>query len=314
MKAERNQPVLWAIPWLLIVCLGGVPVQGKYGGGLGTADDPYQIWTAEQMNAIGAEPNDWDKHFKLMADIDLGQYTGSQYNIIGYQGKWPDLKPFCGVFNGNGHVISNLTWSSQSRHDVGLFGYVDGKWENGNQVGTAIPEISNLSLRDCSIAARPDATTGILVGLLSEGTITNCRVEDGHVSGGLVGVLAGDNAYGTVLACCTTGSAVGKEGSAGGLVGRNSGLVINCYSTATANAYWSAGGLIAYNWGQGTVVNCYSTGNVSGTLDIGGLVGKGDGAVISSYWDMETSKRPESPAGGYGKSTAEMCKSATFVG
>ena len=46
--------------------------QRKYGGGTGEPNDPYLIYTPEQMNAIGAEPNDWSKHFKLMADIDLG--------------------------------------------------------------------------------------------------------------------------------------------------------------------------------------------------------------------------------------------------
>lgn len=54
--------------------------QRKYGGGTGEPNDPYLIYTAEQMNAIGAKPNDWDKHFKLMADIDLigtGNNVGS---------------------------------------------------------------------------------------------------------------------------------------------------------------------------------------------------------------------------------------------
>jgi hypothetical protein len=38
------------------------------------------------MNAIGANSNDWDKHFKLMADIDLSGFTGTDFNIIGIDG------------------------------------------------------------------------------------------------------------------------------------------------------------------------------------------------------------------------------------
>ena len=34
-----------------------------YGGGSGTAEDPYQIWTPEQMNTIGANPYDWTMPF-----------------------------------------------------------------------------------------------------------------------------------------------------------------------------------------------------------------------------------------------------------
>jgi hypothetical protein len=314
MSEVRKPRTRRTVLLLLAPCLMSTCLHAQYGGGTGEPNDPYLIYTPEQMNAIGANPSDWDKHFKLMADIDLGQYTGEQFNVIGYHGDWPDLKPFCGVFEGNGHVTSNFTWSSDSRNYVGLFGYVDRKWVNGNPVGTSLPEISNLGLRNCSVSARPDATAGVLAGYLSQGKITNCRVEDSRVSGGLVGILVGNNAYGTIAQCYTTGAAVSKDGLAGGLVYGNSGTVINCYSVATVNGYRSAGGLIASNWNVGTVVNCYATGNVSGTLEFGGLVGGGDGAVISSYWDCEASQRPESPGGGYGKSTAEMRQSVTFVG
>ncbi|MBN2594017.1 MAG: hypothetical protein JXA81_10955, partial [Sedimentisphaerales bacterium] len=87
------------IKWLLCVLFLTLPAYAQYGGGSGTAEDPYLIYTAEQMNTIGAEPNDWDKHFKLMADIDLSIYTGTDFNVIGY-GLFP---AFSGVFDGNGH-------------------------------------------------------------------------------------------------------------------------------------------------------------------------------------------------------------------
>jgi len=58
----------------------------QYGGGSGTKDDPYQIWTAGQLNAVGTEPNDWDKHFQLMADIDLSAFDGREgrpvFNVV----------------------------------------------------------------------------------------------------------------------------------------------------------------------------------------------------------------------------------------
>ena len=55
---------------MVVICIG--TACGQYGGGLGTLEDPYQIWTPEQMNQIGLHSEDWDKHFALMADIDLG--------------------------------------------------------------------------------------------------------------------------------------------------------------------------------------------------------------------------------------------------
>ncbi|UCF17746.1 MAG: hypothetical protein JSW59_09835, partial [Phycisphaerales bacterium] len=65
MRGKANRLKL-----LLCVLFLALPARAKYGGGTGEPDDPYLIYTAEQMNTIGAEPNDWDKHFKLMADID----------------------------------------------------------------------------------------------------------------------------------------------------------------------------------------------------------------------------------------------------
>jgi hypothetical protein len=46
-------------------------LHAKYGGGTGEPNDPYLIYTTEQMNTISIDPNDWDKHLRLMADIDL---------------------------------------------------------------------------------------------------------------------------------------------------------------------------------------------------------------------------------------------------
>jgi hypothetical protein len=96
----------------------------KYGGGSGTAEDPYLINTPEQMNAIGTDANDWDKHFKLTADIDLSGYTGTQFNIIGNT-----TTNFTGVFNGDFHTISNFTYSSSGTNNVGIFGVAGGSYD-----------------------------------------------------------------------------------------------------------------------------------------------------------------------------------------
>ena len=60
---------------VVLVCLISRLGYGAPWAGSGTGGDPYQIWTAEDMQAIGADANYWDACFKLMADIDLGAYT-----------------------------------------------------------------------------------------------------------------------------------------------------------------------------------------------------------------------------------------------
>lgn len=83
MHTKRKFTLTMPLLGLLTLCLLSPLVGAQYGGGTGGPDDPYLIYTAEQMNAIGADWKDWDKHFKLMADIDLSAYAGTDFKIIG---------------------------------------------------------------------------------------------------------------------------------------------------------------------------------------------------------------------------------------
>jgi hypothetical protein len=119
------------IPFLLVVSVFVLPAHAQYSGGSGTADDPYQIATAADLIALGETPDDYDydKHFILTADIDLVDCIFEKAviawdtNNVGsdFQGT-----SFHGVFDGNGHVIKNLSIDSVSTHKdyLGLFGYV----------------------------------------------------------------------------------------------------------------------------------------------------------------------------------------------
>lgn len=314
---------------LLAICFSALPAQAKYGGGSGTADDPYLIYTAEEMNAIGANGSDWDKHFKLMADIDLADYTGASLNIIGYFASYDDNKPFTGVFDGNDCTISNFTCTSYDSDYIGLFGYVTGV-------------IKNLGLIKPDIDAGTRYDVGSLAGHLENGTITDCYAEAVSVSGGnAVGGLVGFNA-GRIVNCYSSGRVWGDIFVAG-LVGQvGAGTVIKCYSNASASGNRNVGGCVGktaeetsavthcYAAGRvtgdtyvggmagqverGAVYQCYSTGSVSGNHDAGGLVGytRVLGKVVHSFWDTQTSGQLTS-AGGTGKTTAEMQMVSTFT-
>ncbi len=279
--------------------------QRKYGGGTGEPNDPYLIYTAEQMNAIGADANDWDKHFKLMADIDLSDYKGTDFNIIGFYGRnYGTYKiQFTGVFDGSGKKISNFSYTSTDTSSAGLFGFVTGV-------------IKDLVLIDPNIDAGTGSGVGLLVGLLSDdGTISNCYAEGGSVSGNEnVGGLVGWNHYSSTITNCYSMASVSGNDRVGGLVGGNyGGAITNCYSSGDVSGTTNVGGLVGDNsWDVGTITNCYSAGRVTGTTDVGGLVGINDGQVTGSFWDIKTSEQSTS-AGGIGKTTAEMQTESTFT-
>jgi hypothetical protein len=297
--------------------------------GTGQAHDPYLITNAEQLNLIGLFPCELDKHFKLINDINLIDYNGTNFNLIGN-----DVNSFTGVFDGNNHTISNLKYSSPNSPYVGLFRYID----------DPNAEIKDLILRDTNIQG--DNYVGALVGGLQNGTITGCGINGGVVAGDYyVGGLTGYNDDCTISNCYATCSASADSFSVGGLVGFiYKGKISSCYASGPVSGGSSVGGLVGRTMGFSFISNCYATGMVSGDNGVGGLVGNNDtpygitilnsyasgpvsgnnyfgglvgrgGAtrISNSYWDIQTSGQTVS-VGGNGKTTTQMKTANTFIG
>jgi len=280
-----------------MVFLFGSAVYGDPWPGSGDANDPYQIHNAQQMQAIGADPNYWGGHFKLMKDIDLSDYTGTSFNIIGN-----DVNAFTGVFDGDGHTISNLTYDSNGLNYIGLFGYID----------DPNAEIKNLGLIEPDVNTADSGAVGCLIGRMDDGTVKNCYVEGGSVSGdSSVGGLAGESRS-SISGCYSTCSVTG-EFRVGGLAGANLGSVSNSYSMGTVIGDERVGGLVGEHY-RGSITSSYSAGSVTGVIDTGGLVGfDADNIAFSdSLWDVNSSGQTTS-AGGTGRSTEQMQSLNTFV-
>ncbi|MBN2129008.1 MAG: right-handed parallel beta-helix repeat-containing protein [Sedimentisphaerales bacterium] len=263
-------------------------LHAQYGGGTGEPNDPYLIYTAEHLDAIGTEPNDWDKHFRLMADLDLSPYEGTEFNIID-----TGTQPFGGTFDGNGHKILHFTYRSSGKDDVGLFGCV---YQRHPFDTRGLPVIKDLGLIDPNVEAGDGSFVGALIGCYGDGVITGCFVQSGSVSGrDVVGGLIG-------------GFARFVEGLAPPISRTTSGQITDCYSRARVSGTRWVGGLAGTHdhW----ISRCYSTGVVSGSEWVGGLTGCGH--AEDSFWDVEASGQTAS-SGGEGRTTAEMQMAGTFL-
>jgi hypothetical protein len=272
-----------------------------YGGGAGTAEDPFLIYTAKQMNAIGSNPDDWNKHFRLMADIDLGEYDGRdsrpRFNIIGKYG----FSSFRGKFDGQGHEISNFTYTGVDEHHIGLFGSVYGEnaelkdivltrpvvnGGNGYDVAALVGHLDiGSSVQRCRLIngdISGGEKVGGLVGEVEKSTIADCSVR-ADVSGiEHVGGLAGVNYGGTITRSCFGGDVYCEGSNAGGMVGRNGfGMINEAFSEGGVAGNYRTGGLAGYN--AGTIYNCYSKVSVEGKEETGGLVGYNNNAIICCY-------------------------------
>lgn len=218
--------------------LGVVSVNAAPWAGSGTSADPYQIWNASDLNAIGANTTYYSSSFRLMADIDLAGITYTDA-VIPYSGT-----TFTGVFDGNSHEISNLTidTAGANTNNLGLFGYLDS--------GAVLKD---LGIKNLSITAGTSSQSiGALAGL-NAGTIEYCFAEgtitDGYFIGGLVG-QNGSSIHNCYAVVDVTGSL------SGGLVGVCTGIAGNCYAAGHVTG-GSVGGFAGQAYYLQYIKNCY---------------------------------------------------------
>ena len=217
----------------------GSPFEGS-----GTENDPYLIYTPEELATLAAVVNEGitkynAAYYKLMNNLDLSYY-GANYNNgkgwipIGiYKPQIVDML-FKGNFDGNEKVITGLYINDENLDFAGLFGAVEGTFVT----------IENLG-------------------------VENVNINAGSRVGGIVGEIFSYS--GSLSNCYTTGNLSGTSfiGGVGGFV-RSS--VTNCYSTVTVNGSGvTVGGVIGY-LSNASISNCYSTGEVSGGNIVGGVV------------------------------------------
>ena len=258
-----------------------------FAGGTGTAEDPWQISTAEQLYRIH---DDLTAHYILIADIDLSAYEN--WTPIGAFQSLSDAPEdaevphpdyaFTGTFNGDGHTISNLTVSSEAPMGAGLFGCAAGT-ENGAAY------IRNFTLKNVNVSGF--YLVGGAVGL----QFMNCPVSDIHLVGentltgmqGIGGIVG--TGFDLISNCSATADIVvqGDDGACAGLIagGTTMSSVKNCEVTggkitAEGNATWGFGALCGAPWGAAEITDCKVSGTVitvSGENNrlVGGLVGFG---------------------------------------
>ena len=255
--------------------------------GSGTEGDPYQIRTAAELallaTFVNASSYSGDAyhtaHYKLMNDIDLGEYTSDAgWITIGVDAN----NSFKGVFDGNGKVITGL-YINRAAANQGLFGH------------TTTAEIKNLGVTGANV--RGTSQTGILAGAALGSNITNCY-SSGEVNGtaqvgGLFGQLFQFNnaIICTITGCHSTAKVTGTGDHVGGLIGLFQGidgnnhalsnLMTDCYATGDVTA-GNYGGGIAGTTPASRIVSSYATGTVRGGTAMGGLVGRFDGPLAEN--------------------------------
>jgi len=285
----------WAGIILFVFVLVSSVFGGVYSGGAGEPNEPFIIASADDLQQIAYEPNDWDKCFKMVADVNLAE-LGRNFDVIA---EGDSYSYFSGVFDGNGHTISNFKCDACDVEGYGRLGGV-GVFQS---IRGETAEVKNLGIINADVNGLRDDSMRIatLAGGVGRGAkITNCyaencQIKNGFSVGGLVGVVD----EGVLSNCYTTWNVTAID-DAGGLVARvdRDCIIEDCYTTGDVTSFNNdAGGLVGYLMSSGIVENCYSTGNVAGGCCAGGLVGYADRhlKLTNSYSVGDVSIRYEPP-------------------
>ncbi len=280
-----------------ILCyIGTIAVYAIEIDGYGTSISPYIIKNEQQLLAISKDLP-LTAHYKLNNDIKL--ITKSWIPI----GANP-AGTFTGVFDGNGHKITNLNiGGTTNRYDnIGLFAVNNGT-------------ISNLTVEAGEIIGN-SKNIGIIAGD-GTGTISNC-VTSGKITGSFsssVGSIAGTGK--TISNCQSTCDinvtlngtleySTSSDASAiGGIVGRSSeGAVSNCNFKGTIEVpeVNFCGGIIG-NIHKGTITNCENSSTINTkSYFLGGIAGVAGYSNISgcrNKSDISSSFKFKSPLTSY---------------
>ncbi len=238
--------------------------------GTGTIDDPYNIYTVEDLKGMADFLVEKKKvYFRLQNDIDM---TGVE--------DWVPLNwapPYeLGIdFDGNGHTISNF-FCDYAEYPS-FFGVLNGYCHDVTFLNAKVV-VNN-------------ARSGILSGYcgLEDGSIRG-DCERVHVQGELdhtpsskygAGGFFGYMATGSLHACSADVIVNSKLNNVGGLFGYcgKEVEVVDCWTSGVITGNQRVGGI-----GGGTkglddpavpirIVNCYSTATVHGSFGIGGIGG-----------------------------------------
>jgi hypothetical protein len=257
---------------LLLIVFGTTQIKAQFAGGSGTEEDPYQISTVEELQAIRDYP---DKHFIQINDIDASE-TVAWNDSTGFEPIGNMNSRFTGSLHGNGHIIFDLMINRINENYAGLFGVMQNA------------RLQNIHMIDVDISAKH--WIGGLAGSMNGGSIEQSSVA-GFINGEeFVGGLTGRLNQGTIRTSYSDASINGKI-YVGGITGYiEFAEIAHSYSLSDITGVEEIGGLAGTAINifasedtemMGVISESFATGLVVGKKSAGGLIGSVSWIVLT---------------------------------
>ena len=265
--------------------------QTQPSGGDGSSESPFLITTAEELkwyaNYVNGESGDNVVHTtacaKLMNDIDLSTVCGegkgnwtpiAKYGTYVYGGE----HHFDGVFDGNGHTISNLYINDEKGSNLGLFGYIK------PTASSAPASVKNLKMASVQIVG--ESYIAAVSGSGSGVTFENIEVISGSIAGtrNISGI---SSCVGNAKNCINRADVTASSMYAAGVI-HYIGKVSNCsnYGKITAGR-GLAGGIVSNGDGFAKLTDCANYGDIEITQPVANDCGVG--GLLGFPWYVEIS-------------------------
>lgn len=265
--------------------------QTQPSGGDGSSESPFLITTAEELkwyaSYVNGESGDNVVHTtacaKLMNDIDLSTVCGegkgnwtpiAKYGIYKYNGEYH----FDGVFDGNGHTISNLYINDEKGSNLGLFGYIK------PTASSAPASVKNLKMASVQIVG--ESYIAAVSGSGSGVTFENIEVISGSIAGtrNISGI---SSCVGNAKNCINRADVTASSMYAAGVI-HYIGKVSNCsnYGKITAGR-GLAGGIVSNGDGFAKLTDCANYGDIEITQPVANDCGVG--GLLGFPWYVEIS-------------------------
>ncbi|MEO1830597.1 MAG: YDG domain-containing protein [Pseudomonas sp.] len=266
--------------------------------------DAYNvILTLQQLQDIN---NGLSGNYVLGADIDASDTvnwnSGAGFSPIGSSYS----NSFRGVFDGLGHVISDLFIDRGATESVGLFGFADGA--TLRQVGLENVDITGQNLVGGLVGGQwyssisHSYATGAVTGSNNVGGLVGAQTGSSISQSYATGAVTGSNDVGGLVGAQTGSSisqsyAIGEvQGGVdvGGLVGYlDNGSISQSYASASVDGNNRVGGLVGTQ-ASGDISESYATGEVRGNNIVGTLIGNSSGTISNSYYLLTDNRTIES--------------------
>ena len=272
--------------------MGGAWAQTQPSEGDGSSESPFLITTAEELkwyaSYVNGESGDNVVHntacAQLVKDIDLstvcGKGKGNWTPIAKYDVYKGGGKKFDGVFDGNGHTISNLYINNKRGGYLGLFGYMP---------TTSSTSVSVKNLKMVNVQIVGDQNIAAVCGSGKNVTVENIEVISGSITGSyfICGIIG---CGGSARNCINRADVTGSGTYVSGIIQTINDKVSNCsnYGKITTGK-GPAGGIACINKESNKLTDCANYGDIYVTGTLGNSSGSAVGGLLGDPSNLEIS-------------------------